>query len=103
MEKTRIDAETVEIKPKSLDLKGRYIVIVDDIISTGGTIVEATKVLKSCGVKSVECACVHAVLAGNALNRLYSAGVRSVVATDTVEKPVSVISVADAIVSALKS
>jgi ribose-phosphate pyrophosphokinase len=103
LEKTRIDAETVEIKPKSLDLKGRDVVIVDDIISTGGTIVEATKVLKSCGVKSVECACVHAVLAGNALNRLYSAGVKSVVATDTVEKPVSVISVADAIVSALKS
>jgi len=102
LEKVRIDAETVEIKPKSLDLRDRDVVIVDDIISTGGTIVEATKVLKNCGVESVECACVHAVLAGNALNRLYSAGIGRVVATDTVEKPVSVISVADAIVSALR-
>ncbi len=102
LEKRRIDAETVEIKPKSLDVRGRDVVIVDDIISTGGTIVEATKILLDSGAKSVECACVHAVLAENALNKLYSAGIRRVVATDTVEKPVSVISVADDIVEALR-
>lgn len=101
LEKVRISAEEVKIKPKSLDVSGRDVVIVDDIISTGGTIVEATKVLKSLGARSVECACVHAVLAGDALNKLFNAGVRNVIATDTIEKPVSVISVADAIVSAL--
>ncbi len=90
LEKRRIDAETVEIYPKNLDLEGRNVVIVDDIISTGGTIVEA---VKSLNVKSVEVACVHAVLAGNALNRIFSSGVKRVVATDTVEKPVSEISV----------
>ena len=103
LEKSRISAEKVEIKPKSLDVKGRDVVIVDDIISTGGTIVEATKVLKNLGAKSVECACVHAVLAGDALNRLFNAGVKRVIATDTIEKSISAISVADAIVSALKS
>ncbi len=103
LEKRRISAEEVEIKPKSLNVKGRDVVIVDDIISTGGTIVEATKVLKSLGAKSVECACVHAVLAGDALNKLYLAGIKCVIATDTVEKPVSVISVADAIAKVLKS
>ena len=103
LEKRRISAEKVEIKPKSLDVKGRDVVIVDDIISTGGTIVEATKVLKNLGAKSVECACVHAVLAGDALNRLFNAGVKRVIATDTIEKSISAISVADAIVSALKS
>ena len=103
LEKRRIDAETVEIKPKSLDVKDKNVVIVDDIISTGGTMIEATKMLLIEGAKSVECACVHAVLAGNALNRLYSAGISRVVATDTIEKVVSVISVAEAIVEALKS
>jgi ribose-phosphate pyrophosphokinase len=103
LEKRRISAEKVEIKPKSLDVKGRDVVIVDDIISTGGTIVEATKVLKNLGAKSVECACIHAVLAGDALNRLFNAGVKRVIATDTIEKSISAISVADAIVSALKS
>ncbi len=103
LEKVRLNAETVEIKPKSLDVKGKNVVIVDDIISTGGTMIEATKMLLKAGAKSVECACVHAVLAGNALNRLYSAGVRRVLATDTIEKAVSVISVAEAIVDVLKS
>ncbi len=102
LEKVRINAETVEIKPKSLDVKGRDVVIVDDIISTGGTMIEATKMLLNAGAKSVECACVHAVLAGNALNRLYSAGVKRVVATDTIEKAVSVISVAESIASVLR-
>ncbi len=101
LEKVRIDAEKVEIKPKNLNVEGRDVVIVDDIISTGGTIVEATKVLKSLGARSIECACVHAVLAGNALNKLFNAGIKKVVATDTVEKPVSLISVAEAIVSVL--
>ncbi len=102
LEKRRIDAETVEIKPKSLDVEGKDVVIVDDIISTGGTMVEATKILLREGAKSVECACVHAVLAGNALNRLYSAGVKRVIATDTVERAVSVISVAEEIARVLK-
>jgi ribose-phosphate pyrophosphokinase len=42
-------------------------------------------------------------LAGDALNRLFNAGVKRVIATDTIEKSISAISVADAIVSALKS
>jgi len=102
LEKVRLDAETVEIKPKSLDVKGKNVVIVDDIISTGGTMIEATKMLLKSGAKSVECACVHAVLAGNALNKLYSAGVKRVIATDTIEKAVSTISVAEAIADALQ-
>ncbi|ADB57818.1 ribose-phosphate diphosphokinase [Archaeoglobus profundus] len=103
LEKRRISAEEVEIKPKSLNVEGKDVVIVDDIISTGGTIVEATKVLKALGAKSVECACVHAVLAGDALNKLFNAGVKRVIATDTIEKSVSVISVADEIAKVLRS
>ncbi len=97
LEKERVDAETVKITPKSLDVSGRRVVIVDDIISTGGTVIEAAKVLFQQGAREVECACVHAVLAGNALNRLYSAGISRVISTDTVEKATSVISVADEI------
>lgn len=94
LEKRRIDAETVEIAPKNLDVEGKDVLIVDDIISTGGTIVEATKILLKNGAKSVKAACVHAVLANYALNKLYNAGVTEVIATDTVERVVSKISVA---------
>ncbi|NOY11726.1 MAG: ribose-phosphate diphosphokinase [Archaeoglobi archaeon] len=100
LEKTRIDAETVEIRPKNLDVSGRKVIIVDDIISTGGTVVTAAKQLKG-DAESVEAACVHAVLAGNALNRLYSSGISRVIATDTVERQVSVLSVAQLIAGVL--
>ncbi|WP_456369978.1 ribose-phosphate diphosphokinase [Geoglobus sp.] len=101
LEKTRIDSETVEITPKNLDVSGRNVVIVDDIISTGGTVVTAARQLHG-RADSVEAACVHAVLAGNALNRLYSAGISDVIATDTVEKQVSVLTVAELISEVLK-
>ena len=101
LEKRRIDAETVEIAPKNLDVEGKDVVIVDDIISTGGTIVEATKILLKNGAKSVKAACVHAVLANYALNKLYNAGVTEVIATDTVERVISKISVAELISSEL--
>jgi len=102
LEKVRIDAETVEIQPKNVDVEERKVVIVDDIISTGGTIAKAAETMKANGAKSVEAACVHAVLAANALNKLYSHGVRKVVATDTVEQPVSVLSVSKAIAEKLR-
>jgi len=103
LEKRRIDAETVEIAPKNLDVEGKDVVIVDDIISTGGTIVEATKILLKNGAKSVKAACVHAVLANYALNKLYNAGITEVIATDTVERVVSKISVAGLIADRLTS
>ncbi len=103
LEKTRLDSETVIIKPKELEVKDEDVVIVDDIISTGKTVAEAAKLILEAGARSIECACVHAVLAKQALNRLYSAGIRRVVATDTVEKPISEISVAELVARALKS
>jgi len=100
LEKNRIDAETVEIAPKKLNVEGRDVVIVDDIISTGGTIVEAAKVLLSNGAKSVKAVCVHAVLANYALNKLQNVGVE-VIATDTIERIVSKISVAELIANSI--
>lgn len=97
MEKTRIDAEKVEIKPKSIDIEGKKVVLVDDIISTGGTMIEAAKMLRD--AEKIEAACLHAVLAGFSLNKLYSAGISKIVATDTVEKSVSRISVSELIAS----
>jgi ribose-phosphate pyrophosphokinase len=81
---------------------GKDVVIMDDIVSTGGTIAEAIKILKANGVRDVYVACVHAVLVRNALLKLYDAGVKAVIATDTLEKGVSIVSVAPVIASVLK-
>ncbi|MEM4472895.1 MAG: ribose-phosphate diphosphokinase [Archaeoglobaceae archaeon] len=102
MEKKRVDAYTVEIFPKNLNVENRRVVIVDDIISTGGTVIEAAKKLYELGAKSVECACVHAVLAEFAAVKLFSSGISEIVATDTIERIFSKISVSKLIAEAVK-
>jgi len=102
LEKTRLSCESVSIHPKNMKVNGRDIILIDDIISTGGTMSETISILKKQGAHSVFAACVHPVLSNNAVLRLCKAGVRGIIATDTIEKAVSTVSVAPVIVSAIK-
>ncbi|MFX0169036.1 MAG: ribose-phosphate diphosphokinase [Candidatus Hodarchaeota archaeon] len=102
LEKKRYDAETVEIKPRHLDLKDRDVLIVDDIISTGNTIIKAIEVLKRNGAKNIYVACTHPLLVLNALVRIYQAGALDVIGTDTVQSAISYVSVAPVIAEAIK-
>ncbi|XRO77304.1 ribose-phosphate diphosphokinase [Methanocaldococcus sp. 10A] len=101
LEKTRLSPTEIQIAPKTLDVNGRDVLIVDDIISTGGTMATAVKLLKEQGAKKIIAACVHPVLIGDALNKLYSAGVEEVVGTDTYLSEVSKVNVAEVIVDLL--
>ena len=101
-EKKRLGDERVEIRPRKATAKDRDVLIVDDIISTGGTIVEASKILLSQGARRVEVACTHPILAGGALKGIREAGVKSVVGTDTVPSPISYVSVAPLIAEELR-
>ena len=56
--------------PKNIDAKNKKVLIVDDIISTGGTIVAATEELKRLGARSVSAACTHGLFVGGALDKL---------------------------------
>jgi ribose-phosphate pyrophosphokinase len=76
------------------------VVIVDDIISTGNTMIEPIKQLKQFGVKRVSCICVHGVFALNALQRLRKLGA-SVISTNTIQNPVAKIDLAQLIASRL--
>lgn len=93
-EKKRFGDEDVQVRPRRENANGRDVLIVDDIISTGGTIVEALKILYSQGAKRVNVACTHPILAGGALARIYEAGAQNVIGTDTVPSPISYVSVA---------
>ncbi len=76
LEKTRLSGESVSIKPKKMDVRGRDVIILDDIISTGGTMAETITLLKNQGAHEVYTACVHPVLSNNAVLKLFKAGVK---------------------------
>lgn len=69
------------------DVRGKKALIVDDEITSGGTVVSAAKFLMDSGATSVEVAVIHGVLSGRAPERLADAEIKSVIITDTV--PVS--------------
>jgi ribose-phosphate pyrophosphokinase len=88
---------------KGLNVKGQTVIIFDDIISTGGTIVGAAKILRELGAAHVYTACVHGLLIGDAEKRILAAGVEEIVATDSVPSHVSKVSLAPLIAKALKA
>ena len=103
LEKTRLTGETVSIKPKNVAVKGRDVIILDDIISTGGTMAETITLLRSQGAHDVYTACVHPVLSNNAVLKLFKAGVKGIIATDTIDKGVSMVSAAPVIAEAIRN
>ncbi len=103
LEKTRHSGTEVSIVPKEMDIRGRDVAIFDDMIATGGTMATAISLLKKQGAKRVYLAAVHPVLTGSAIIKLCRSGVEAVLATDTLDKAVSTVSVAPLIADALKA
>jgi len=100
--KTRLSGSEVEVRPKNLDAAGRDAVVVDDIISTGGTIATAAGMLSAQGARSVSAICAHGVFASGAYMRLKAAGILHVCSTDTYECGCSRISAAGVIAGELE-
>jgi ribose-phosphate pyrophosphokinase len=69
------------------DVAGKTCIIIDDMIDTAGTIVNAAKALKSLGAKAVYCSATHGLLSGPAIDRLSDDAVAKVVITDTIPLP----------------
>jgi ribose-phosphate pyrophosphokinase len=101
MQKKRINGTTVEIKPKNLDVENKKVAIIDDIISTGGTMAISIKELKKQGAKEVYVACTHGLFVQKAKPLLLSAGVNEIISTDTVRSEYSKVKVAPCIVKIL--
>ncbi len=73
----------ITLEPKNVKVKGRNVVIVDDIISTGGTVAKAAELLLGQGAESITVVVAHALMAGNAASKLKKAGVSAVYAANT--------------------
>jgi ribose-phosphate pyrophosphokinase len=92
----------VTLEERKLKVENHDVVIFDDIISSGGTMAKAVKMVKEQGAKKVYAACVHPLLVGNAEERILANGAEAIVGTDCVPSKISVVSVAPIIVEALK-
>jgi ribose-phosphate pyrophosphokinase len=106
--KRRSSDDEVEVIAVSGDVKGRDCVVVEDIITTGGTIAKLAVALRSQGANKVLVAATHPVLTGNAIERLRAADIDHVIVTDSVpippEKlgpPLTVLSVAPLLAEAI--
>ncbi len=102
LNKTRHSGFEVSIEEKDVGVFGRDVVIVDDIISTGGTLATAAQMLAAEGAESISAACVHGVFSGGGYARLMAAGFSAIVSSDTIERGCSLISAAPAIAEALR-
>lgn len=102
LQKTRLSGTEVKIAPKSIDAKGRTVFIVDDIISTGGTLATAAGMLREQGAAEVHAACVHGIFTNGGYARLAAADIKSIAASDTIESGASRFSAAESIAAALK-
>ncbi len=102
LEKTRLNGSNVVMKPKNLQVKDLNVAIVDDIISTGGTIATAAEQLRDQGATKIFAACTHGLFAKDGLDRVKSI-CTGVFATDTIKNSARALSAAPAIVEALRS
>ncbi|MDI9619715.1 MAG: ribose-phosphate diphosphokinase [Candidatus Nezhaarchaeota archaeon] len=93
---------SVVTEEKALDVMGRDVIIVDDIISTGGTIINAARIVSKNKPKRIMAACVHGLYAANAVEKLLAAGISELISTDTIESGTSKVSVAGALSSSLR-
>jgi ribose-phosphate pyrophosphokinase len=106
--KRRTGDDQSEVIAVSGDVKGRDCVVVEDIITTGGTIAKLAQALRVQGANRVLIAATHPVLTGDAVDRLKKSGVEEVIVTDSVPipadklgPPITVLSVAPLLAEAI--
>ncbi len=91
----------IQVEEKSLNVQSRDVIVFDDIISTGGTIARAVKMLKTQGARRVYAACVHPLLIGEAKQKILQNGAEEIVGTDSIPTSVRTVSLAPLIADAL--
>ena len=99
--KKRLSSYDVKVKlNKKIDLKNKNVVIVDDIVSTGHTIIEAAKLLRRLGAKNIYCICVHGIFVNGALKQLQKNKIK-IISTNTIPNKVARIDVSGVIAESL--
>jgi len=110
IDKRREAANVSQIMNVIGDVKGKDTIILDDMVDTGGTTIQAATALIEKGAKSVVAACTHAVLSGNAVDKVNNSLLQELIVTNTIPmnsrtekcKKLTVLSIAPLIGEAIK-
>lgn len=110
IDKRREAANISQIMNVIGEVKGKDAIILDDMIDTGGTTIQAVSALKEKGAKNVIAACTHAVLSGNAVEKVNNSVLEELIVTNTIPldskkekcKKLTVLSIATLIGEAIK-
>lgn len=100
--KVRRGDRDVTIELPALDARGRAVVLLDDMASTGRTLALAAQLLRQAGAASVDVAVTHALFAGDALQWLHDAGVGEVWSTDCIPHTSNAVPMADVLGEAVR-
>ena len=105
--KTRARANVVESMQIIGDVKGKNVVIVDDMVDTAGTITKAADIMKAAGAESVRACASHCVMSGPASDRVQESALEEIVFTNSIPytdrcAKVKQLSVADMIAETIK-
>lgn len=101
--KERQGDRAVHITLPACDLHGRAVVLLDDVASSGHTLATAATLALAAGAASVDVAVTHALLAGDALQRIHQAGVGEFWSTDSLAHPSNVVELAALLAEGLKA
>jgi len=109
VDKRRISEEDTEAMNILGDIKGKNVIIVDDLVSTASSLVEAAAALKKQGAKEIYAAITHPVLSGPAIKRISDSSIKKLFVTNTIpvengkkHKKIEVLSIAPLLAEAIK-
>ena len=87
IDKRRPKANVCEVMNLIGDVKGKNVIMLDDMIDTAGTITNAANALKEFGAKNIYACCTHAVLSGPAIERIENSAISELIVLDTIKLP----------------
>ncbi len=88
---------------KSIDAEGKGVVIFDDMIATGGTVINAARIARASGASKVVAVCTHALLLNGAADKLKESGVDEIISTNSISNAFAKVDVSRLISEALRN
>ncbi|MCP4652737.1 MAG: ribose-phosphate pyrophosphokinase [Candidatus Omnitrophica bacterium] len=89
VDKRRNSPEATEVMHILGEVKDKNVIMVDDIVATGSSLVEAAKALNKAGAKKIHAAITHGILSANAVEKITNSAIDSLVITDSIPLPTS--------------